>query len=163
MAGPEERRLVHHLKYGGNATLGKELGKTMARELTASPHMPSCAHWSVVPIPLHWRRKRQRGYNQSEQLASGWSALTHMNTMNLLSRPKAGVSLTKMNRAQRLTHGKNPFTWLPPPALQLDTLHGMLIVDDVVTTGSTLERAHTAIRQHWQGPLGFVTLLDAIH
>lgn len=135
----------------------------MAREFLGSQVWDSAQSWGIVPIPLHRKRLRRRGYNQSEQLASGWATVTKMKAMSPLIRAKAGASLTKMSRPQRLSHGENPFSWIPPKANLLGSIQGLLIVDDVVTTGSTLERAHSTVRQHWPGPLGFVTMLDAIH
>lgn len=163
MASRGERELVHQLKYGGHASLGPRLGEAMAREFLGSQVWDSAQSWGIVPIPLHRKRLRRRGYNQSEQLASGWATVTKMKAVNPLIRAKAGASLTKMSRTQRLSHGENPFSWIPPKAHLLGSIQGLLIVDDVVTTGSTLERAHSTVRQHWPGPLGFVTMLDAIH
>ena len=158
---PEERRLVHNLKYGGNATLGIQLGKAMAREIQGSTHAPRCTHWSVAPIPLHWRRQRRRGYNQSALLAAGWSHTTGAPVLDNLRRPHAGKSLTKFGRSQRIGTRKNPFVWNPEQSTVPPATQGILFIDDVITTGSTLERAHSAARRYWKGPLGYITMADA--
>ena len=161
LARPEERRLVHNLKYGGSAFLGIQLGRIMARECAQTLDMASATQWSVVPVPLHRKRQRQRGYNQSEMLAKGWSQVTGAPMLSLLERPHAGQSLTRFGRAGRIREGLNPFVWKAPDSDSTVPDAGILIMDDVMTTGSTLERAHSAIRQYWSGPLGYLTLLDA--
>ena len=161
MARPEERRMVHNLKYGGRAHLGVELGKAMARELQGSSVDHFSNDWALVPIPLHRRRQRQRGYNQSEQLASGWSQVTGAPMLTALERPRTGKSQTKFGRADRIRAGRNPFVWNPNCPVPCPAPQGILFIDDVITTGSTLEKAHAAARLHWKGPLAYITMADA--
>jgi len=163
LGGAEERQLVHALKYAGDPQLGIDLGRAMAREWSrlgsASQETKGC--WSVVTIPLHRKRQRSRGYNQSELLAKGWHTVTGMAMHPLLIRKHSGRSLTGFGRSQRVSNLDARFHWGCPPDEPMDTTGGLIIMDDVVTTGSTLEHAHHALRQHWQGPIGFVTLADA--
>lgn len=161
MVRPEERRLVHNLKYSGAAHLGVEIGKAMAKELYGSSVAKFGIDWALVPIPLHRKRRRQRGYNQSEQLSTGWSYVTGAPLLSALGRPHAGKSLTKFGRAARMRVGQNPFVWNPNhPGLD-PAPQGILFIDDVITTGSTLEKAHAAARHHWKGPLAYITMADA--
>ena len=163
LGGAEERQLVHALKYGGDSRLGVALGRAMAREWSSHecPGREAEGHWSVVAVPLHRRRQRSRGYNQSELLARGWQTVTGMPMHPLLIRKHSGRSLTGFGRSQRVSNLDARFHWGCPPDEPMDTTGGLIIMDDVVTTGSTLEHAHHALRQHWQGPIGFVTLADA--
>ena len=115
----------------------------------------------MVAVPLHRRRQRRRGYNQSELLAKGWQTVTGMPMHPLLVRKHSGQSLTGFGRSQRLSSLEARYHWDSQTDEQLDTKGGLIIMDDVLTTGSTLEHAHHTLRQHWPGPIGFVTLADA--
>lgn len=163
LQGKEERSLVHALKYGGNPQLGVALGEAMAEEWMSmnSPSQHMCSQWSVVPVPLHPRRQRKRGYNQSMQLAMGWSRRTGMTIAPLCLRTRAGQSFTRFNRKQRMARGINPFSWKESAPLLAPEAQGLFLIDDVVTTGSTLESMHEALRKNWTGPMAFVTLADA--
>ena len=133
----------------------------MATEWTPLGIEPS--HWTVVPIPLHRRKQRQRGFNQSEALAQGWAEVTGMTISDVLIRPRSGRSLTQLNRHQRIRSTKD--LYIPDPTLDStwsNGLDGCLLLDDVVTTGSTLASARDALSSVWKGPIGFITLLDAV-
>ena len=161
--GPDrlESRLVHSLKYGVRSKVGVRLGRAMAREWLPLGILP--AHWTVVPIPLHRRKQRQRGFNQSEALARGWAEVTGMTIADVLIRPRSGRSLTRLNRHQRIRRTQGLYA--PDPNLDptwMDGVEGCLLLDDVVTTGSTLASARDALTSVWKGPIGFITLLDAI-
>lgn len=159
----EEKTLVHDLKYGGNPLLGIELGWAMAKEWLAgnTDEFRIHADWSLVPVPLHPRRERRRGYNQSMQLALGWSQCTDMPVAPLCIRSHAGRSFTRYNRSQRIARGNNPFSWKDPASPLTPVSQGLIVIDDVVTTGSTLESMYGCLRNNWSGPLAFITLADA--
>ena len=156
-----ERELVHALKYNGDPTLGRRLGATMAREFSALRKDQNIENWSVLPVPLHKRRRRKRGYNQSALLAEGWSSVTGMHCTPLLLRKHAGQSFTRFNRNQRIARQTAPFDWPDTHTALHESNKGYIILDDVITTGSTLESMHRTLRTRWQGPLAFVTLADA--
>ena len=163
LQGQEERSLAHTLKYGGNPQLGVALGVAIAEEWLAMTRQAAiaCRHWSLVPVPLHPRRQRKRGYNQSMQLAIGWSQRTGMSIVPVCIRTHAGRSFTGYNRRQRMARRNNPFSWkASAPPLAPET-QGLILIDDIVTTGSTLESMHEALRENWSGPMAFVTLADA--
>ena len=156
-----ESALVHRLKYGNQPDLGIQIGCAMASEYP-KPRELLLEKWAVIPIPLHPRKERRRGFNQSHMLAKGWAKAEGMKVVPALDRPSPGRSLTQLKRAQRLAQTQGMFT----PKIQVesnwtDSLQGCIIMDDVITTGATIEAAYLAIRQVWPGPLGFITLLDA--
>ena len=162
--GPDrlESRLVHGLKYGVRPAVGLHLGRAMAHEWSLQHIQPD--RWAVVPIPLHRSKQRQRGFNQSEVLARGWADITGMSLVDVLIRPRSGRSLTRLDRSQRIHRTSGLYA--PKPSLPTkwdDDIAGCLLLDDVVTTGSTLEAAREALHSIWKGPIGFVTLLDAVH
>jgi predicted amidophosphoribosyltransferase len=166
MAQPFVRPLVHAMKYNGNPQLGAALGSAMAEEWVAGKNHISALpldRWKVVPVPLHKRRKRKRGFNQSLQLALGWCKVTGMEIAPVLVRTHSDRSFTRFNRNERIARHRSRFAWdqtLPPPRAEVS---GLIIMDDVVTTGSTLESLHHTLRRHWSGPLAYVTLADAGH
>lgn len=165
MKGQEERRLIHAVKYGGRANLGRELGRCMAEECLAAG-MPwkggtGRQDWGLVPIPLHPSRERKRGFNQSRQLALGWADRTGMPVLEWIRRPRSGRSLTRSGRKERRDRTQQVYAWNPPCRAHAGGLDGLILMDDVVTTGSTLEGAHAALRTQWDGPIGFIVALDA--
>lgn len=156
-----ESQLVHQVKYGGDPRLAAALGHAMADEWEKGQQALD-GLWAVIPIPLHKRRQRQRGYNQSQALAEGWCQRTGMVQLHALVRPHSGRSLTRQHRRERIQNTRGLYAISPSFDLAcLQPLAGCLLLDDVVTTGSTLEAAHSALRVHWKGPIGFITLLDA--
>lgn len=161
MTGQEERHLVHGLKYGGDPHLGRLLGRTMAHELDAHRGLESLVHWAVVPIPLHRRRQRKRGYNQSMCLAEGWNGFLGMPVLQVLRRVRAGRSLTGYDRRKRIMGEVSRFQWSASPGDIPLHIEGLILMDDVITTGSTLEEAHLVLRTQWHGPIGFVVMADA--
>ena len=161
MTGQEERRLVHALKYGGDPRLGRLLGRTMALELRQDRGLERLSHWAVVPIPLHRRRQRKRGYNQSLCLAEGWNEITAMPVLQVLRRIRAGRSLTGYDRRKRIMGEAPRFLWSTSNGDIPLNVEGLILMDDVITTGSTLEEAHQALRAQWPGPIGFAAMVDA--
>ena len=161
MTGQEERRLVHALKYGGDPRLGRLLGRTMALELHQDRGLERLSHWAVVPIPLHRRRQRKRGYNQSLCLAEGWNEITAMPVLQVLRRIRAGRSLTGYDRRKRIMGEAPRFLWSTSNGDIPLNVEGLILMDDVITTGSTLEEAHLVLRTQWRGPIGFVVMADA--
>lgn len=159
--GPDrlESRLVHSLKYGVRSSVGVHLGRAMASEWCPQDVRPD--RWAIVPIPLHHRRQRQRGFNQSAALARGWSEVTGMEFVDALVRPKSGRSLTRLTRQQRIHRTQGLYAGHPSLHWP-DRVEGVLLLDDVITTGSTLDSARQALRSTWTGPIGFITLLDAV-
>ena len=155
-----ERRAVHRLKYGGRASLGRALGQAMAEEAPVA-QWPNPEKWAVVPIPLHRRKQRQRGYNQSALLAEGWCTVTGMAPSTLLVRTRHRSSLTRLGRRDRLQSLTHTYRFNASPTWNADDWEGVILMDDVITTGATLEAAWTALRAAWDGPIDFVTLLDA--
>ena len=134
----------------------------MGQEFKANGRLTALSGWVVVPVPLHKRKRRQRGFNQSEMLARGWSDATGMPVLNALVRPRSGGSLTRLGRHERIrdTAGR----YIPNPRLESGwslAVQGCLLLDDVITTGSTLTACHQALTPIWSGPMGFLTMLDA--
>jgi ComF family protein len=133
--GSDYQALLHDLKYRGNRLVGFYLGKLLGHELAASS-FAACD--MMVPVPLHPRKYRQRGFNQSEVIARGTSEVTGIPVeTGLLERVVHHRSQTSLGRYERYENVHGNFRL----ARNAPDVNGkkILLIDDVVTTGSTLE------------------------
>ena len=135
--GSPFRKLLHELKYKGNKEIGEILGRYAAAELLNSPDF--CSIDIIIPIPLHPKRFAQRGYNQSEWIGKGLSAvLDKPQDTNTLKRVKQTTTQTKKSVFERFENTEGIFEL--SGAKELEGKH-LLLIDDVLTTGSTLNAA----------------------
>lgn len=129
------QKLIHALKYHENRELGYLLGRLAAQELL---HAGSalCGVDLLVPIPLHPKRLRERGYNQAEWIAKGLNAVwkTPINT-TAVCRTQGNDTQTRKNVYDRWINTQNVFSITNPAELEGKNI---LLVDDVITTGSTI-------------------------
>ena len=130
----ETAQLVYRLKYNNRPDIGEDMGRVMANELQATDFFSDID--VLLPVPLASKRLRQRGYNQSEQLAIGISDITHLPIVTkALRRKHFQQSQTTLNRWQRQENVEDTF-WLKDGS-QLQDKH-VLLIDDICTTGATL-------------------------
>lgn len=133
--GSRIRRLIHNLKYNGVKEIGHELGKIYGLTLKTSGFTDDID--LVIPVPLHPSRKRSRGFNQSEAISMGISEVTKLPVdVNSLIRDKISLTQTRRSRYDRWTNVENIFVVNNPNAIAGKHI---LLVDDVITTGSTIE------------------------
>lgn len=140
---PEIRSLVHHLKYQKMPGLGIWLGSRLANRFACE--LNRLDHLKILPVPLHPIRQREREYNQSLQIARG--LVQTLPKLCLLAkglqRIRATVSQTGLNRQQRRENVTGAFAlaegWKPEGA-------NLLLVDDVVTTGATLNECARVLK-----------------
>lgn len=129
------QRILHRIKYQHDQGLGLELGRLMAEDVKSSARFSSVD--LLLPVPLHPRKQHQRGYNQSQLLVDGMRTAWPVECVGEgLVRVVRTPSQTRRNRLDRWLNVKEAFV-LPDPE-ELRDRH-VLIVDDVVTTGATLE------------------------
>ncbi len=141
--GDDSRRLLHLLKYGGREDLGEVMGRFMAAEFAPSGFFRNVD--VIVPVPLHPKRQRSRGYNQSACIARGISAVTGIpvDTLSVI-RHKATETQTRKSTFERWENVDGIFQLSSPERF---TDKHILLIDDVLTTGSTV----TACADAFQG------------
>lgn len=141
--GNHVQRLMHQLKYKGRRDIGVFTGKLYAPSLAGSPWFSSVQ--VIVPVPLHKKKFMKRGYNQSEEFAKGLSAGMGIPFhRHLLVRTKATETQTRKSRFSRYQNVREIFK-VPEPEMWRG-MH-ILLVDDVVTTGATLEACTVALHR----------------
>jgi ComF family protein len=134
--------LAHAMKYEGferlGVWLGRELGKAVVeREIRAD---------FLIPIPLHKRKFRERGYNQAEAIARGVSAVAGIPVRaDIVRRTRFTETQTKLNVEARQKNMEDAFRVIPP---KNELLRGKrcILVDDVITTGATLNACAEELR-----------------
>jgi len=133
--GAKVQNLIHNLKYNGKTDIGILLGNMLGERLNLSSLYKDID--LIIPVPLHLKKLRQRGYNQSTYIAEGIS-----NVMSIpfsekdLIRNIATESQTKKSRYNRYENMQEVFKVVKPDSLKNKHI---LLVDDVITTGATLE------------------------
>lgn len=139
--GSKFRHLIHELKYNGRKDIGIELGKIFGYEIMASDGFRTTD--LIIPVPLHLKRLKKRGFNQSECIARGISEAMNkpMDTYSLI-RTVYSSTQTRKTRYDRWLNVEGIFRITDPTALSGKHI---LLVDDVVTTGATLESCATEI------------------
>lgn len=141
--GSRFRGLIHKMKYRGQKEIGFELGRIYGSELKFSRLFNQAD--LIIPVPLHPRKERKRGYNQSEWIARGMAeSMEKPLDIKSVYRAVDTESQTRKSRYERWENVENIFQVSIPENLQNKHI---LIVDDVITTGSTLEAcAHAILR-----------------
>lgn len=140
--GNKVQRLIHQLKYKGRKDVGVWLGEEYGLDLLHSPFFRDID--LIIPVPLHKKKYMKRGYNQSDQFASGLSRSLNIPVDNkALIRTRASSTQTRKGRYERWKNVEDIFSLVVPE--KVDGKH-ILLVDDVITTGATLESCIIALR-----------------
>ncbi len=127
-------RLLYRLKYANHPETGEEMGRMMAQEMQADGFFDGID--AIIPVPLTRKRQRERGYNQSMEIARGVSGITGIPILKqVLVRTSFAESQTRKDRRGRHDNVESAFRLNKNIALQGKHL---LIIDDVVTTGATI-------------------------
>lgn len=133
--GGRVQALMHQLKYGGNQEIGLRLGMMLGEKLQTATVFSTVD--VVIPVPLHPRRQRQRGYNQSACIAAGIAqGMGTAYSEQYLRRVAYTTTQTKKSRMSRFDNVSTAFQVRKASALEGKHI---LLVDDVLTTGATLE------------------------
>jgi len=127
------KHILHQLKYHGSKDIGEYFGRLMATEIVGSHFFEGIDY--LIPVPLHPKRYRSRGYNQSECIANGISSVTGIPIdISSVIRVVNTHTQTSKNAEQRSENMKDVFTCINPEIFRNKHI---LIIDDVFTTGAT--------------------------
>ncbi|PSR12691.1 MAG: ComF family protein [Bacteroidetes bacterium] len=151
------QHLIHQLKYEHKPEIGTQLGLQYGRQLKEQPHFQTID--AVVPVPLHPQKQHQRGYNQAAEFGKGIAeGLAIPLWPEALARDLYTSTQTKKSRLDRIENVLAAFTLNQP---QLLAGKHLLLVDDVLTTGATLEACATRILEAPGAKVSMVTLAMA--
>lgn len=150
--------IIHQIKYNGRSHLGETLGMLFGRDLAGSDFLSPIQ--LIIPVPLHPKKQKLRGYNQAEMIAHGISKATNipLSTNNLI-RIVHNPTQTKRNKMQRWENVKDIFTVNHPE--EFENKH-ILLVDDIITTGSTIEACAHALLTSVSIKISIATIGEAI-
>lgn len=141
--------LVHRLKYNREIHLAGELGRLAAGSFDDARLLPALAEaWPLVPVPLHRKRRKERHFNQAAEISCALSRLTGLPVLHALRRTRETETQTMLSRRQRMENLRGAFDvtrrghrWIAASPL------GAVLVDDVLTTGSTVNECAKTLRR----------------
>lgn len=131
-------QLIHRFKYDGAKEIAEILGMLF-------PYIPHSAF--LIPVPLHRRRSNSRGFNQSLLLAQELSKKWSLPIADILQRHRYTKPQVELNGLERLTNVTDAFS-MKNPEEKLDPSATYTIIDDVCTTGSTINECAKALKKH---------------
>ncbi len=127
--------ILHQFKYNQQKEIGIQLGMEYGKILQESGFLENIEY--IVPVPLHWKKEKRRGYNQAEIFGQGISMYTDIPILpDLLQKPIENQSQTNKSRNERIENVEGVYTLNEAYDIQNAFI---LLVDDVLTTGATLE------------------------
>lgn len=154
--GNSARALLHHLKYNARQDIGRRLGALYAKDLV-NDGFP--APDVIIPLPLHPSKQRIRGFNQCTSIAEGLNKYfgAEIGT-GFVKRISNNSTQTKKGRFERWENVERIFSIAAPEKIAGKHI---LLIDDVVTTGSTMEACGQTILEAKPSKLSFLTLATA--
>jgi len=149
--------LIHQLKYRNRPGIGRYVGSLLAKRVVGEPGIPHIT--AVVPVPLHPLRNRERGYNQSAHIARGISDETGIPVLeNVLARNLNTPTQTSLSPEARMANVEGVFE-----AGRVEAVRGATVslVDDIFTTGATVNSCARALLQAGAGRVFVLTIARA--
>jgi ComF family protein len=152
--GSDYRPMIHRLKYKGKYNIGLRLGEELGACLETSPFYSDIS--MLVPVPLHPAKERIRGYNQSEYIAYGISNIMNipLEKRNLI-RVKYTETQTRKSATERWENVQSVFDMKDTSRLNGEHI---LLIDDVITTGSTIESCASTILKNCNCKLSIASI-----
>lgn len=141
--------MIHRLKYGRELHLASDLGRLAAYSFSDPRLAPALAgKWPLIPVPLHRKRFQHRHFNQAEEISRELSALTGLPTFKALRRTRETEHQTALTRSQRLENLRGAFSITQTGHRKIqENPAGAVLVDDVLTTGSTVDECAKILRK----------------
>ncbi|MBK7668302.1 MAG: ComF family protein [Sphingobacteriaceae bacterium] len=136
------QKLLHSIKYKSNKVLAEQLGVWYAQSLKDCNEISKAD--VIIPVPLHPKKQKQRGFNQSEEFVKGLSKELNIpiNTTTLF-RNAFTETQTRKKKFERWENVKDKFELKNPESLENKSV---LLVDDVITTGATIDACYEAMK-----------------
>lgn len=131
---------VHDMKYRQFPSVGRRLGEIVGEELNMSGFFDGAD--CVAGVPMHWVKKSRRGYNQADHIAGGISRAANLEKVDVIRAVRPHKTQTAMTLEERQANLAGSFKVTDPPFL---AGKGLVIVDDVCTTGSTMRAVASAV------------------
>ena len=146
------------LKYHDNLSIGRFYGALLGRHMASAPHFADID--LILPVPLHWTRRRSRGYNQAEVLASALGvSLNAVCRPDILVRSRRTRTQTRLSVEQKARNVASAFRVREGRARDiLASARHVLLVDDTFTTGATLYACYAALRPYTSARISIATL-----
>lgn len=151
------QHLLHQFKYKGNKELGLQLGRLMGNALKSATRFQEVD--ALIPLPLFSSKEKRRGYNQATILCEGIAEMVNLPVLTtIITRPQHTETQTKKGRIERWRNIEGKFQLIDP--FKIQNKH-ILLVDDVVTTGATLEACGNELLKADHVKLSIATLCKA--
>ncbi len=152
--GDEFSKIIYNIKYGGMRKLAGYMGEILGLEFLKNFHGEDLKkYYCITPVPLHRSRFRERGFNQSELIGLGMSKITGIKICeDLLLRVKNTSSQTRLNKHSRKLNIENAFEINVKYQTEICGKN-IIILDDVITTGSTINEAVKILKQNGAGEI----------
>lgn len=142
--GGKVQNLMHKLKYKNRPEIGVFLGEIYANSLLESPFYENID--VILPIPIHWKKRKIRGYNQAASFAFGLNKIYKADYSDeYLIKNEFTESQIRKSRYERFENSKEKYQVLAPEKIKDKNI---LLVDDVITSGSTIESCAQELIHH---------------
>ena len=153
------QQLLHQLKYHDKPEIGNVLGKWFARDLENIVSVLGIE--LITPVPLHKSREKKRGYNQSEGFAQGLSeGLNIQANFKIIERFRKTETQTNKSKIERWKNMENVFRITEPKLVKNKHI---FLIDDVITTGSTLASCANELLNNEAEKISIATIAVAEH
>lgn len=142
--------LIHRLKYGREIHLANELGRLACESFAADERLAPALDggWPLVPVPLHRKRLRHRHFNQAEEISLALARRCGLPVLDALRRTRQTETQTALSRKQRMENLRGAFEITRRGSRWIESApEGAVIVDDVLTTGSTVNECAKTLRR----------------
>ncbi len=146
---PRTLEMIHRLKYSRELHLAHDLGRLAAGSFGDPRLAPALAgNWPLVPVPLHRRRFQHRHFNQAEEISRALASHIGLPVIKALQRTRATGHQTALTRAQRMENLRGAFAITRAGRHSIgQSPVGAVLVDDVLTTGSTVHECAKILRR----------------